>query len=83
MQDWINGICDQVDAIAAQNPEYKELSRKHQQIMLQYQTILDTLPEIQRDRLIEYEYITSEMPYLRTQAAYQLGKKHRLRILPR
>ena len=79
MDDWINGACDQVDALAAQDPYYQELSARRMELEAMYREILESLPPSSREILIDYEYTITEMAYQRTQAAWRLGKQRRFR----
>ena len=73
MSDWINRTCDEVDRLAAQKPYFQELDAQRKALEPIYQRILDSLPESDRENLIEYEYLISELAYQKMQAAYQLG----------
>ena len=83
MNDWIKGAAEQADAIAAKEPEYQKLSKQRRELERICLDILKGLPPDQREVLKEYEYVIMEMAYLRAQAAYQVGRSHRLRVLPR
>ena len=73
MNDWINRACDEVDRLAAQKPYFQELDAQRKALEPIYQRILDALSESDRENLIEYEYLISELAYQKIQAAYQLG----------
>ena len=75
MEDWINGACDQVDALVAQEPYYQELNARRMELEAMCRDI--PLSPSAREILAEYEYTIMEMAYQRTQAAYRLGKQHR------
>ena len=75
MQTWINGICDLVDRLTAEKPEYLELLAQWQELMPRYLEILDTIPEADAEVLREYEYLVKEMDYLKMQTAYEVGCK--------
>lgn len=77
MNEWINGVCDQVDALAAQDPCYQELMRQREELEHRCMEILNSLPNNQRTVLTDYEYTIMEMAYQRAQIAYQLGKNQR------
>ena len=77
MDDWIMGVCDQVDALVAQDPYYQELNARRRELEAVCRKILDSLPKSSREALTEYEYTILEMAYQRTQTAYRLGKKRR------
>ena len=79
MDDWINGICDQVDIVAAQDPYYLELMQQRDDLEQKCMDILKTLPDNHQRALTNYEYTIMEMAYQRAQIAYQIGKKHRFR----
>ena len=76
MDDWINGACDQVDALVSQDADYRKLSMRRRELEQKCMDILDALTPAQRNTLEEYEYVIMEMAYQRTQTAYRLGKKH-------
>jgi hypothetical protein len=82
MDDWINGACDQVDAIVSQDDDYRKLSNRRRALEQQCMDILDTLTPVQRNALEEYEYVIMEMAYQRTRTAYQLGKRRSRSIQP-
>ena len=83
MNDWIPGAADQVDALASKDPDYQKLDEQRKVLERECLQILNGLSPAQQEVLKEYEYVIMEMAYLRTQAAYQVGKCHRLRVLPR
>jgi len=74
MDDWIMGACDQVDTLAARDPFDQGLSIQRTRVVPRYLQLLNSLPEAEQEILTEYEYLTSEMAYQRTQIAYQLGR---------
>ena len=53
--------------------DFQELDAQRKALEPIYQRILDSLPESDRENLIEYEYLISELAYQKMQAAYQLG----------
>ena len=73
MKAWINGICDEVDRLTAQQAEYQELLSQWRTLEPRYLEILASLPEEDAELLREYEYLFSEMEYLKRQNAYQFG----------
>ena len=73
MNAWINGICDEVDRLTAQQAEYQELLSQWRALEPRYLEILASLPEADAELLREYEYLFSEMEYLKRQNAYQFG----------
>ena len=80
MDEWIMGACDQVDALAAQDPYYQELSKRRIELEARCKEILKSLPPSAGAALGEYEYTIMEMAYQRAQIAYQLGKRRSLRF---
>ena len=83
MDDWISGACDQVDALVQKDPYFRELDSQRRELEPFYLKILDTLSPTDRETISQYEYLLSEIAYQKTQAAYRLGKRHRLRVLPK
>ena len=77
MDDWINGVCDQVDVLAAQDSYYTELLQQRKKLEKKCMAILKTLPANQQKAFTDYEYTIMEMAYQKAQIAYQLGKKRR------
>ena len=83
MNDWIRGAAEQADLLASKNPDYQKLIKQRMELEQACLQILNNLPSAQQEILKEYEYVIMEMAYLRSQAAYQVGQSHRLRVLPR
>ena len=77
MNDWINGDCDRADDLAAQDPYCQDLCRQLQCLEPRYERFLQTLTEEDRDFLTDYIYLTTEIAYQKTQAAYLIGKSRR------
>ena len=77
MKAWINGICDEVDRLTAHQAEYQELLSQWRALEPRYLEILATLPEEDAELLREYEYLFSEMEYLKRQNAYQFGRQQK------
>ena len=77
MKAWINGICDEVDRLTAQQAEYQELLSQWRTLEPRYLEILASLPEEDAELLREYEYLFSEMEYLKRQNAYQFGRQQK------
>ena len=77
MRDWINGACDEVDRLTAQQPYYQELLAKREKLEQRYLEILCSLSDADAEVVGEYAFLTSEMDYQRTQTAFQVGKKAR------
>ena len=77
MNAWINGICDEVDRLTAQQAEYQELLSQWRALEPRYLEILASLPEADAELLREYEYLFSEMEYLKRQNAYQFGRQQK------
>ena len=77
MDDWINGACDRVDTLAAQEPYYLELNTRRMELEAMCRDILASLSPSDRETLAEYEYTILEMAYQRTQAVFRLGKQRR------
>ena len=73
MKAWINGICDEVDRFTAQQTEYQKLLTQWRALEPRYLEILASLPEEDAELLRDYEYLFSEMEYLKRQNAYQFG----------
>ena len=80
MDEWIMGACDQVDALAAQDPYYQKLSRRRIELENQCREILKSLPPSAGAAFGEYEFTIMEMAYQRAQIAYQLGKRRSFRF---
>ena len=77
MNAWINGICDEVDRLTAQQAEYQKLLSQWRALEPRYLEILASLPEADAELLREYEYLFSEMEYLKRQNAYQFGRQEK------
>ena len=77
MNDWINGDCDRADALATRDPYCRDLCRQLRNLEPRYERFLQTLAEEDRDFLTEYIYLTTEIAYQKTQAAYLIGKDRR------
>ena len=83
MDDWISGACDQVDTFVEKDPYFRELDAQRRELEPFYLKILDNLSPTDREIIVQYEYLLSEIAYQKTQAAYRVGKSHRLRGLPK
>ena len=74
MNEWINGACDQVDRLAAQSPYYQQLEKQLRHLEPAYEAALKKLSKAERETVIEFEYLLSELAYQRTQTAYDYGR---------
>ena len=77
MNDWINGDCDRADDLAAQAPYCQDLCHQLRGLEPRYERFLQALSEEDRDFLTDYIYLTTEIAYQKTQAAYLIGKSRR------
>ncbi len=77
MRAWINGVCDLVDQITKQKPYYQELLARRNELDARYQEILGSLSDEEAEVICEFFYLTTEMDYQRTQAAYEYGCRWR------
>ena len=75
MRDWINRVCDEVERLTAQQPYYQELFSKRKELEQRHLEVIASLSDADAEVIAEYEFITTEMDYLRTQTAYLVGKK--------
>ena len=69
MRAWINGVCDLVDRLTAQQPYYQELLARRNDLEQRYWKILNSLSDEGAEVICEFYYLTTEMDYQRTQTA--------------
>lgn len=69
MRAWINGVCDLVDRLTAQQPYYQELLARRNDLEQRYWKILNSLSDEDAEVICEFYYLTTEMDYQRTQTA--------------
>ena len=83
MDAWISGARDQVDTPLEKEPYFRELDAQRRELEPFYLKILDNLSPTDREIIVQYQYLLSEIAYQKTQAADRVGKSHRLRVLPK
>ena len=75
MKEWIDGICDRVDQLTAQQPYYQELLAQFRKLEPLYREVLASLPAEDAEVISDFFYLTTEMEYQKTQTAYNYGRR--------
>ena len=75
MLDWINYGADRVDAVAAGDGEYQALVAALRAVEDAHAAVLQKLTEEERELMLEYEDLITEIEYRKTQIAYYLDPK--------
>ena len=76
MLKWVHQIADRVDAVAKNDPEYRELDRQRKALDGAYTELLDRLGEEDRELFLEYMNLVVDMQYRKTQLAWLYGTCH-------
>ena len=75
MLDWVNHGADRVDERASVAPETQALVAALQKIEDAHAAILDKLSPEDRETILEYEDLITEIEYRKTQIAYYLDSR--------
>lgn len=75
MLQWIQEGADRVEQIAKTDREFQELVTKLNRVEQAHTAVLETLSEQDRETILEYEDLITELEYQKTRIAYYLGKK--------
>ena len=74
MQDWIFWAMDRVEQIANQDPAFLESKAEHDAIVEDFENLVKSLPEEDRELLLSYMDVSGDLDLRRCQIAFQLGK---------
>lgn len=74
MLDWINEGADRVDRIARTDPDIQALVSALREVEDTHAAILAKLSPEEREIVLEYEDLITEIEYHKTQIAFELGK---------
>lgn len=74
MLDWINEGADRVDRAARLDPDVQALVEALRKVEDAHAAILAKLSPEDREIILEYEDLITEIEYHKTQIAYDLGK---------
>lgn len=72
MLNWINYGADHVDALAAADGEFQALLTALRKVESAHAAILEKLSPEDRETVLEYEDLLTEIEYRKTQIAYYL-----------
>ncbi len=75
MLQWIQEGADRVEQIAKTDREFQKLVTRLNQVEQAHTAVLETLSEQDRETILEYEDLITELEYQKTRIAYYLGKK--------
>lgn len=75
MLDWVNFGADRVDAAAQADREFQALLAALRAVEDAHAAILNKLSPEDRETILEYEDLMTEIEYRKTQIAYNLNKR--------
>ena len=76
MLEWVYRISEQVQLLANNDPEYRELTQRRLGMNGKFELLLSKLTEEDREFLLEYMDISGNQQYRFSQLAWLYGKQH-------
>ena len=76
MLEWVYRISEQVQLLANNDPEYRELTQRRLGMNEKFELLLSKLTEEDREFLLEYMDISENQQYRFSQLAWLYGKQH-------
>ena len=76
MLEWVYRISEQVQLLANNDPEYRELTQQRLDMNERFEQLLSRLPEEDREFLLDYMDISENQQYRFSQLAWLYGKQH-------
>ena len=70
MDQWITHGADFVAALALNDPVFRELAEEHERLVPAFDRLMETLPEEQRELILEYLNIQLDMEAQKTRIAW-------------
>ena len=70
MDQWITHGADFVDALALNDPVFRELAEEHERLVPAFDRLMETLPEEQRELILEYLNLQLDMEAQKTRIAW-------------
>lgn len=70
MDKWMEKGADFVDALARHDPVFQELQQRHDRLVPDFDRLMETLPEDQRELILEYLNLQLDMEARRTFLAW-------------
>ncbi len=77
MLEWVLRVSEQVQQLANNDPEYRELTQRRSALNREFEECLSRLCEEDREFLLEYMEIAANQQYRFSQLAWRYGKLHR------
>lgn len=75
MLEWVYWAADQVSALAKSDPEYRELSDRQEDLGPKYEAVLERLSPEDRELILDYTEVATNLEYRTAQLAYEFGKQ--------
>ena len=76
MLEWVYRVSEQVQLLANNDPEYRELTQRRLGMNEKFEQLLSGLSEEDREFLLEYIDISENQQYRFSQLAWLYGKLH-------
>ena len=76
MLDWVYRVSEQVQLLANNAPEYRELTQRRLSMNKEFEQLLSKLRDEDREFLLEYMDISENQQYRFSQLAWLYGKQH-------
>ena len=70
MDEWTIRGADFVDQLARQDPVFRELRQQHERLVADFDALMETLPEAQRDLILDYLNLQLDMEAQKTRLAW-------------
>ena len=70
MDEWTIRGADFVDQLARQDPVFRELRQQHERLVADFDALMETLPETQRDLILDYLNLQLDMEAQKTRLAW-------------
>lgn len=75
MLEWVYWAADQVSALAQSDPEFRELADRQEDLGPKYEAVLERLSPQDRELILDYTEVATDLQYRTTQLAYEFGKQ--------
>ena len=77
MLEWVCRVSEQVQRLADNDPEYRELKEKRMALNQEFEELLSRLRDEDRELILEYMDIAENQQYRFSQLAWLYSKLHR------
>jgi hypothetical protein len=77
MKEWLETGMHQVNALLGKDADFQELLEQLTVALEKYQSVMDRLPQEEKEIIEDYIALCEEVEYQKTHTAYYCGKRNR------